>query len=153
MLKHKKWQPIANILLVVTVGWGGFQLMGLSTEQIDKPQVPTNDCQLSTQPCKQHNASVALSNDVIRPMQSTEISVSWPELPTEADNLILSLEGHEMMMGVYQLKLARTADGLFSGNLMLPFCTSNEMTWQGNIKPLSDSGQITPLNISLRMIK
>lgn len=153
MLKHKKWQPVTNILLAVAVGLGGFQLMGLSKEQANKPQLPTDYCQLGVQPCKQHNASVALSNDVIRPMQSTEISVSWPELPVETDSLMLSLEGQEMMMGVYQLKLARTADGLFSGNLILPFCTSNEMTWQGNIKPLSNSGQITPLNISLRMIK
>ncbi len=86
-------------------------------------------------------------------MKATEVNVSWPELPAETNNLMLTLEGHEMMMGVYQLKLSRTSDGQFSGDLLLPFCTSNEMTWLGNIRPLSGPEQITPINISLRMTK
>ena len=57
-----------------------------------------------------------------------------------------------MMMGLYQLELTRTTDGQFTGELMLPVCVSNEMTWQGSIKPLS-TGQFTPINVSMRMIK
>lgn len=153
MSKKIKWSAIINALLAVVLGWGGFQLMGLNGKQNDNPQVLTDYCRLSTQACKQHEALVVLNNDVIHPMQSTEINVSWPEISQKNNELILSLEGHEMMMGVYQLKLSRTADGHFSGNIMLPFCTSDKMTWQGSIKPLSDSGQIPPINVSLRMIK
>lgn len=153
MLKKKSWQPIANLLLIIAVGWGGFQVLEIGKEKKEKQQLLTGYCQLSTQVCEQNNASVTLSTDVIHPMKATEVNVSWPELPAETNNLMLTLEGHEMMMGVYQLKLSRTSDGQFSGNLLLPFCTSNEMTWLGNIKPLSEPEQITPINISLRMTK
>ncbi|MCW8329929.1 hypothetical protein MD588_14060 [Photobacterium sp. SDRW27] len=127
--------------------------MGLSGGKNDEPQKIIDYCQLSTKACEQNHAIVTLSNDVIHPMQSAEVSVSWPDIPQNTDSLILSLEGHEMMMGVYKLKLTRTLNGHFSGNLMLPFCTSEEMTWQGSIKPDSNSVKIEPINVSLRMIK
>jgi len=153
MSRQFKWSVIINTLLAATLGWVGFQLMGLIYEHNDNTQTLTDYCQLSTRVCKQHEASITLSEDVIHPMQSTNIHVSWPVIPEKTNTLILSLEGREMMMGVYQLKLSRTSNGHFSGDLMLPFCTSKEMTWLGSIKPLSDSEQIMPINVSLRMIK
>jgi len=153
MLKKKTWQPIANLLLIIAVGWGGFQVLEIGKNKSDKRQLLTNYCQLSTQACEQNNVSVTLSTDVIHPMKATQVNVSWPELPEKTNSLMLTLEGHEMMMGIYQLKLSRASNGQFSGDLLLPFCTSNEMTWLGDIKPLSEPEQITPISISLRMTK
>ena len=153
MPQKNKWSAINNILLAIVFGLGGYHLMGFISTQNDHPQVVTDYCQLSTEACRQHGASVVLDSDVIHPMLATQIRVSWPDIPQDTDKLILSLEGREMMMGLYKLELPRAADGQFSGELMLPFCVSNEMTWQGSIKPFSDSGQFTPINVSIRMIK
>lgn len=152
-MKKSTWKPIANLVFIVAVGWGGYQVSEIGKNKTDKQQQQIDYCQLSTQVCEQNNASVTLATDVINPMQNTEINVQWPDLPAETDHLVLTLEGHEMMMGVYQLQLSRTASGGFSGDLTLPFCTSDEMTWQGNIKPSSDQEKITPINVSIRMVK
>ncbi|KXI24303.1 hypothetical protein AS132_02275 [Photobacterium sanguinicancri] len=84
-------------------------------------------------------------------MVSNTLSVEWNKLPTEVDSLMLSLEGHEMMMGTYKLLLKRSADNTFSGDLLLPVCTSDAMTWLGTITPINDTSHASPLPISVRM--
>lgn len=131
--------------------------MGIANTQGEQTLAETEYCQLSTKACEQHGATVVLANDVIHPMQGSLISVQWPEIENATEALVLSLEGREMMMGVYQLKLNKTASGHFTGDLLLPFCVSNEMTWQGSIKPLikptQNSEHVTPINVSIRMLK
>ncbi|WP_250684550.1 hypothetical protein [Photobacterium galatheae] len=106
-------------------------------------------CQLSQQHCQQQNAIIQMSDDIVHPLKPTTITVQWPKLPAETQVLKLTLEGREMMMGQYQLQLTRQPDDSFSGELLLPFCTENAMTWQGSITP--DSGSYSPLYVSLRM--
>ncbi|MEJ2764971.1 hypothetical protein VV869_13515 [Photobacterium sp. MCCC 1A19761] len=152
MSQFKKWTPGVTVTLAAVIGWGAFQFSG-SGQSLYTQSDLHDFCPLSTQVCQQQTASVLLATDVIRPMQETEIRVNWPTLPADTETLVLSLKGHEMMMGIYQLHLSRNAAGEYSGQLMLPFCTEDEMTWRGEITPQSASAQMTPLHVSLRMIK
>lgn len=97
---------------------------------------------------------IQLEANYLQPMQPTRMTVEWPALPIEISDLELTLEGSEMMMGVYRLKLTRDISTMdFSGNVMLPFCVSDSMTWQGAITPIDQDTIHQPLHVSLRMIK
>ncbi|MGF1687922.1 hypothetical protein L4C36_14715 [Photobacterium japonica] len=116
--------------------------------------VSQTHCALSTTPCHQQGAAISLDRDVIRPMEKARVTVNWPALPNDVTALMLSLEGGEMMMGVYRLPLTRqTPKAAFSGELSLPFCTSKHMTWLGQIHPVGTTDNRQSLSISIRMIK
>lgn len=163
--KSKNRSALAQMLIAFTIGFGSFQLIDHfwvdfstlandTTSPNSTSAVQTGDvCQLSSKACNQQGARIQLGTDVVHPLEPTEITVFWPELPLEITTLALSLEGQEMMMGVYRLKLTKDTSGEFHGELMLPFCTSKAMTWQGTIQPLHSSKQVKPLNVSLRMTK
>ncbi|MGF1759503.1 hypothetical protein L4D76_16470 [Photobacterium sagamiensis] len=171
--KSNKRSTLAQMFVAFTIGFGSFQLIDhfwadhstlakSTTPDITEPNsatattsaLQTDDiCQLNSKACIQQGARIQLAADIVHPLKATEITVSWPELPQEITELILSLEGQEMMMGVYRLKLTKNTSGEFRSELMLPFCTSKEMIWQGNIQPLHTSEKVKPLNVSLRMTK
>jgi len=171
--KSKKRSTLAQMFVAFTIGFGSFQLIDHfwadystfaknTTPDITEPNsatasrspLQTDDvCQLNSKVCTQRGARIQLGDDIVHPLKATEITVSWPELPQEITDLILSLEGQEMMMGVYRVKLTKSSSGEFRGELMLPFCTSKEMIWQGTIEPLLAAEQVKPLNVSLRMTK
>ena len=81
MSRESKWSVLGNALLAVALGWGGFQFMGLMTTQDDNSPAVTDYCQLTTKGCSQGGVSVTLDSDVIHPLQSTRIRVSWPRTP------------------------------------------------------------------------
>ncbi|MDO6706688.1 hypothetical protein [Photobacterium sp. 1_MG-2023] len=147
-LRFKPWALPLKLVLAFGLGFAAIEWL---PDLVKKPSEfqPDLACTLSQQACLQQDAIVRLSHDVVHPLQPTQMTVQWPALPEEADMLLLSLEGHEMMMGQYQLKLIRQPDRSFSGELMLPFCTEDSMTWQGSITPVS--GSHSPLYVSLRM--
>jgi hypothetical protein len=146
-------------LVAFGIGFGSLQLLDAyranSFQSAQPSHTPLEEtCQLSQQACEQQAAIIQLSTNIVRPLEATTITVDWPDLPQDTAQLIVSLEGNEMMMGVYKLLLTKQASGQYSGELMLPFCTTNAMTWQGSIEPLSSTrsnNSIKPLNISLRM--
>ena len=110
-------------------------------------------CLLSNENCAIDGTNIKLDRNIIRPMEAAKIQIEWPSLPSEADTLVLTLEGQEMMMGIYRQKLVRQiGTDLYSGELVLPFCVSDEMTWQGKITPPANSSE-QPVNVSIRMIK
>ncbi|MGR2769712.1 hypothetical protein ACUYOF_19605 [Photobacterium ganghwense] len=109
-------------------------------------------CALSTTPCHTTSAQLELDTDIVRPMAPANLSVTWPKLDNDIKELIVELEGHEMMMGVYKAKLTRESDSpLFRGELMLPFCVSDAMTWKGRIIPTTINNDYQPQYISVRM--
>lgn len=146
-------------LVAFGIGFGSLQLLDTYNANSDQSalssHMPSEEtCQLSQQACEQQAAIIQLSADIVHPLKSTIITVDWPSLPQETTQLMVSLEGNEMMMGVYKLLLTKQASGQYSGELMLPFCTTNAMTWQGSIEALSSNhlnSSIQPLTISLRM--
>ncbi|GAB6262890.1 hypothetical protein L4174_019620 [Photobacterium sp. CCB-ST2H9] len=147
-LQFKTWSVPFKLILAFGLGFAAIEwLPGLVTQSSEFDSALA--CQLSQQHCQQQDAVIQMSDDIVRPLQPTTITVQWPQLPAETKALRLTLEGREMMMGQYQLQLTRQPDNSFSGELLLPFCTENAMTWQGSITP--DSGSFSPLYVSLRM--
>lgn len=101
------------------------------------PQPDLNDyCQLSQQSCEQAGVTMTLAQDKAHPLVANRLTVHWPN--TDAQNLILTLEGLEMNMGSAKFSLSSNGDGLYSADIILPVCTSDAMTWIGE---LSDGKQ------------
>lgn len=102
-------------------------------------------CALGTQACKQENAVITLSDNVVQPLKPSTITVEWPEEKIDQP-LLLELQGQEMEMGTYKLPLTLNDKGLYTGEIMLPICTEGSMTWQGSI-----SSKTNQAYISIRM--
>ncbi|PSW19963.1 hypothetical protein C9I98_10940 [Photobacterium sanctipauli] len=148
----KKTHKAAVMLITTLLATSVYQFY---SRNVASSMLPSVDyCNLSTTACNQEGVTVTLSEDVIRPMQASTITVDWPALSEKQDTLTLSLEGNEMMMGIYKLNLTRiNQSNQFTGELMLPFCTSDEMTWQGQIQTTRPGPETRPVNISIRMIQ
>lgn len=88
-------------------------------------------CLLSTSECQFGEVSATLSQDVVKAMQPTQMNVLWPN--SESNTLLISLKGVEMEMGEPRFELTRGEGDHFTGELLLPVCTSDAMTWVGTI--------------------
>ncbi|PML78549.1 hypothetical protein BCT27_10995 [Enterovibrio norvegicus] len=105
------------------------------------------DCVLSTTTCDFSNASATLANDTVEPLVPSTLSVN---ADSEASYLLVELEGVEMNMGIYKLKLVKTNKNQFQGDVMLPICMDAEMTWRGSI---SSPDKSISLPIDVRMVR
>ncbi|KJY84691.1 hypothetical protein TW81_02935 [Vibrio galatheae] len=101
-------------------------------------------CLVTTNKCQQGDISVQANKDVSHPLVPTVLSVNWTN--TSSESLIMTLQGYEMEMGTVVFKLEKSASGLFSGQIILPVCTTTSMTWFGSI---SDGNQ--SIKTSIRM--
>lgn len=117
-------------------------------EQKHAPSMPKPDCMLSTVPCQFDNASVTLSDDFAKPLLPSNLDVEL--VGYKPDHLMLELEGVEMNMGVYKLKLSQNDAGSYSGELMLPICMDAKMTWRGTISSPDES---ISLPVDVRMAR
>ena len=131
------------IALALTAGFFADDLYERFQDQLNRTSL-SDYCLLSTTACIQDDIKVTIDRDVSQPLIPTQISVEWPK--TEANELFLKMEGHEMEMGTVIFKLQKNKQGLFIGEVVLPVCTTDAMTWVGE---LSD-GQQT-MKTSLRM--
>ncbi|MCG3732825.1 hypothetical protein [Vibrio cincinnatiensis] len=93
------------------------------------PQEVHHYCPLSTQTCQQQGVSMTLTQDIVQPLAATTLMVEWPN--AQSQQLTLTLQGLEMEMGTVKFLLTKKAEGSFSGELMLPVCTLQGMTWIG----------------------
>ncbi|MDG3085862.1 hypothetical protein P7F88_07040 [Vibrio hannami] len=97
------------------------------SEQVDLSKY----CVLSTEPCVQNDVSMLLEHDITRPLVPTTLSVHWPS--SEAESLLIELQGVEMDMGIAKYQLKRQENGYYQAQLLLPVCTFDKMTWVGTI--------------------
>ncbi|WP_325894580.1 hypothetical protein [Grimontia sp. NTOU-MAR1] len=105
-------------------------------------------CTLSSTPCLFNNAKVSMASNTAAPLIPTKVSV---EVTGATPNyLMIELQGVEMNMGTYKIKLSSVGDNLYQGELMLPICMEDEMTWRGAIKSSDDS---ISLPIDVRMAR
>ncbi len=88
-------------------------------------------CFLSTTACVQQEVSMLLNVDNLQPLVPAQITVEWPE--SKAEQLVLSLAGQEMEMGEPKFVLKKAASGKYIGELILPVCTHESMTWVGEL--------------------
>ncbi|RTZ18146.1 hypothetical protein EJ063_04990 [Vibrio aquaticus] len=136
---------IAKLLLIVlTVAVGFFAGDLLKLLQGQTPVSLDDYCLVSTEPCTQQSVTVKANKSTSQPLVPTLVQVDWPD--ARSDKLVVSMQGYEMDMGNVLFTLERTATGQFSGQIILPVCTTDAMTWYGTI---SDGD--TSINTSIRM--
>jgi hypothetical protein len=126
-------QKILPTLLVCFALLAGYfapnllELMKSETHSVDLDDY----CMLSTLPCKNNDVTLVIEHDVIKPLEPTQIFVVWPD--TKAKSLALKIRGLEMDMGVTKFRLDGQGNGQFEGEIMLPVCTLDAMTWYGQL--------------------
>jgi hypothetical protein len=142
--QHMKNLLKLSIILVALAG--GFYLSELITvlNIKDAKGLPKSNCTLSKTGCVYNKISVIADKDITQPLKPTKIDVYWPN--SKQDHLILTLEGYEMMMGTVIFRLNKTSQHSFTGEIILPVCTENSMTWYGQ---LTDGEKF--INTSIRM--
>lgn len=88
-------------------------------------------CFLSTSTCIQQNVSMTLNVDSAQPLVPAQFTVEWQD--TDAEQLVLSLAGREMEMGEPKFLLKKVSPGQYMGEVILPVCTQESMTWVGEL--------------------
>jgi hypothetical protein len=136
----------AKLLLVLAaIGSGFFASDLINWYQVTQQQVSLDQyCLLTTQSCQQGDVIIQVDKDTSQPLVPTQIEVSWPQ--SDSDHLLMTLQGYEMDMGTVVFKLDKNPQGNFSGQVILPVCTTDAMTWYGSVSDNSES-----IKTSIRM--
>ncbi|MGF1753797.1 hypothetical protein L4C33_09390 [Vibrio makurazakiensis] len=143
---------VSAIGLALVAGFYGPQVVtsvkeSMSLHQMSAEAVNLDDyCMLSTVSCEQNSVKITLDRDVTQPLVPAKIRVEWPN--AKQDNLALDLRGLEMEMGVAKYRLNSVGDGIYEGEILLPVCTLDTMTWLGE---LTDG--VTTVKPALRMAR
>lgn len=103
-------------------------------------------CSLTSLPCIQGDITIASNRDIVQPLVPFTISAQWPN--SRATALNLTLDGVEMDMGTVKYQLKPTTDNHYQAEILLPACTTTDMTWQGYV-----TDEQTYVYISLRMAR
>lgn len=120
------------LLVVLTLGAGFFAGDVYQWFKARSQVKPLSEyCLLTTQACESNNVRIKVDRDISQPLVPTEITVNWPD--TQQESLLLTMEGHEMEMGTVVFKLNKNSTGQFTGQVILPVCTTDAMTWVGEI--------------------
>ncbi|EJC6733697.1 hypothetical protein CRN32_18095 [Vibrio vulnificus] len=129
---------ILKIIAFILALSGGFfakdivQLFASDTTAVTQSAPQLEDyCMLSTQACTQQAVSMTLSNDTAQPLVASEVRVEWHS--SKEPQLVLTLSGLEMDMGKPKFVLKQTSPGNYSGEVILPVCTTDAMTWLGEL--------------------
>ncbi|MDN3682001.1 hypothetical protein QWZ04_16970 [Vibrio tapetis subsp. quintayensis] len=143
MIQAKQLMPMTLVVAALATGFYAQDLLTLvkpSNDPIDLSQY----CHLSNETCTQEDMSAQLEQNVLHPLKPTVLSVNWPN--SDAEQLRLELNGMEMEMGTLRFQLDRNEEGVYQGILLLPVCTTDNMTWLGQI-----TGNNQKMNVAIRM--
>ncbi|UYI49015.1 hypothetical protein OFO16_21750 [Vibrio natriegens] len=110
-------------------------LKSLSTSSELKPL--DEYCVLSTAACVQQDITMTLNVDNTQPLVPALLTVEWSD--SEAEQLVLSLSGREMEMGEPKFLLDKVSPGKYMGEVVLPVCTQESMTWVGELTDGQDT--------------
>ena len=110
-------------------------LKSLSTSSELKPL--DEYCFLSTAACVQQDVTMTLNVDNTQPLVPALLTVEWSD--SEAEQLVLSLSGREMEMGEPKFLLNKVSPGKYMGDVVLPVCTQESMTWVGELTDGQDT--------------
>jgi len=133
---HSALKVIA-IGLALAAGFYGPEVISSFKQSADAPQTSTKSidlseyCMLSSTACEQQSVQMTLDRDVAQPLMPVKISVKWPN--AAQDSLSLNLKGIEMDMGTARFRLNAIGNNLYEGEVILPVCTLDKMTWVGEI--------------------
>ncbi len=109
----------------------GFFLPDLLNRDSESQVNIDNYCLLSNTPCVQKDVIMQLSEDFAHPLKSISINAEWPD--AESSQLLLTLDGLEMSMGTAKYVLYKQDNGSYQGDITLPICTQDSMTWIGSL--------------------
>ncbi|PKF49246.1 hypothetical protein [Enterovibrio nigricans] len=107
-------------------------------------------CTLGQMACTFTEANAHLAKDTVAPLVPSSLTVTLNDNIPAPDHLVLALEGVEMNMGIYKLKLADIGARTYRGDVLLPLCMHEEMTWRGQIS--SPDNQIL-LPVDIKMVR
>lgn len=129
------------IIALLLIGFFFSDLSQLVKNQM-APSIALEDtCQLSSKVCTKGNVNITLEKDTLTPLESSSITVNWPN--SDAENIIISLQGLDMAMGSPVFQLHKTENQTYKGEILLPICTQNTMIWVGTINDGSHSVAIS----------
>ncbi|WP_394244989.1 hypothetical protein [Vibrio astriarenae] len=121
---------ISLIVIALTMMAGFFTMPAIKAYQQSKLSISPPTCFATTSPCSIDDTTVTLSVDSVTPLTPATLTVNWP---TQAETLSVRLQGHEMEMGEIRLVLQSRGDNTFTGEVILPVCTLEKMTWYGEV--------------------
>ncbi|PFG58569.1 hypothetical protein ATG66_1123 [Vibrio sp. ES.051] len=122
--------PIAAVTAALVAGFYAPTLLkSFSSSASIKPI--DEYCFLSTTSCVQENVTMTLNADSAQPLVPTTLNVEWDK--NDAEQLVLTLSGREMEMGEPKFLLKQVAPGQYQGDIVLPVCTQDAMTWVGEL--------------------
>ncbi|PTQ06098.1 hypothetical protein [Vibrio sp. ZF 223] len=140
---------VAALGIALVAGFYGPQAVEQFKSVVDShsPDVNLDDyCMLSTTSCEQDTVAMTLEHETAQPLVPTKIKVVWEGAASET--LMLSLTGLEMEMGSARFQLKNIGNNTYEGNVILPVCTMDKMTWLGE---LTDG--VETVNPAIRMAR
>ncbi|MFA0568065.1 hypothetical protein [Vibrio gallaecicus] len=130
---HSAFKVVA-VITALAAGFYGPQAINKVQESLgsDMENVDLADyCMLSTDSCVQDSISMSLDKNTAQPLIPSTIRVIWPN--AKQDTLLLSLKGLEMEMGIALYQLKSIGGDEYEGEIILPVCTLEKMTWVGEL--------------------
>lgn len=107
-----------------------------------------NHCSLNQQTCQYQGYQATLADPLVQPLHANTLTVITPK-PLTTDALLIKLKGVEMNMGEYRLALKQTGEQTYQGELMLPVCTEDSMTWVGSITLGNEAKNHFPIKVRM----
>lgn len=112
---------------------------------------PAAYCSLNQQTCQYKGYQASLGNPMVHPLHANTLTVTAPQ-PLATDTMLVKLKGVEMNMGEYRLALKKTDTLTYQGELMLPVCTEDNMTWAGTITLNDDVNNSFPIKVRMERL-
>ncbi|WP_143696340.1 hypothetical protein [Vibrio mediterranei] len=120
-----------KVLFVALALGAGFFIPNLLKHEPSADVALTDYCMLSQQVCEQQGVKMKVDSPRVTPLTPITVEVFWPE--SDAPNLNISLQGKEMNMGVVKFQLEMIKPDVYQGEIILPVCAEDSMTWYGTI--------------------
>lgn len=101
-----------------------------------------SDCDLNLRDCKAglpSGESISVHIDPRPAMALQPLSLELRFSRQDPQWLEVDLAGVEMFMGHHRIRLDRTETGVYRGDLLLPVCASEAMTWSATVLPEGDT--------------
>ncbi|NOH29718.1 hypothetical protein [Vibrio mediterranei] len=120
-----------KVLFVALALGAGFFIPNLLKHEPSADVDLTDYCMLSQQVCEQQGVKMKVDSPRVTPLTPITVEVFWPE--SDAPNLNISFRGKEMNMGVVKFQLEMIKPDVYQGEIILPVCAEDSMTWYGTV--------------------
>lgn len=140
---------VAALGIALVAGFYGPQAIKQFEPAMERASAEVNlddYCMLSTTSCEQNTVAMTLDRETAQPLAPTKIKVVWEGAASET--LMLSLTGLEMEMGSARFQLKNIGNNTYEGDVILPVCTLDKMTWIGELTDGVDT-----VNPAIRMAR